>query len=525
MLRHYLYTMLLIVLVAIGYNQVVCITGYDMYEHTVYVPRDYSSIQDAIDNLGSNTIINVLYGVYSFSIRNLSTITINGSLNTVVENGLIAYSRDIMLSNIIIRERLIIKNSTHITLENITLESYSKIIVYGVTGIVVRNISIEGSRVHNAIEIQCSRQIVIEYNTITRSVDPVNITSSNNIIIRYNDFRENKGYTIVFTTSRDIIVYGNNFIDNDIDLDAIDNNTLPKLYSSHKIYYRFKDVFIYNYIGNYWSRNNCTYKCLNESICSNYTLTLSNNQVVVDKYPLAHPIQQYVFYGIRPPYVHVLVNKNDKYVSRYIDLTVYTRQPVALEISIIGSRDHTVYTHKCIVETKDTSIRLNIENISDGVYRLLTKIDCIGYNYESYTLLYIDNKPPMITILYPRNNGSVPTIFTLRYNYSDRFYRETVIEVRGLDNSFYKKIGNGLEKAIELRLEPGRYIIMVVGYDEAGHKGIDKVLVEVHVVEKRVQETPSRSEGVPLMYRVIILAVIMFSIIFYLRDQVAKALV
>ncbi|OYT37556.1 MAG: hypothetical protein B6U89_07165, partial [Desulfurococcales archaeon ex4484_58] len=154
----------LLILLSVVYSSPVSLQVYSQSgDHVVYVPQDYETISEAIDNVPSGTTIIVTSGEYreSISIYSKYHLTIVGEGDVVIKpSGAPTYvisissSLNIELKNIVINASdsvshgIDVRDSDGIVFENITFDTDMNrgkcIEVFSSAGIVVRNSTFKG---------------------------------------------------------------------------------------------------------------------------------------------------------------------------------------------------------------------------------------------------------------------------------------------------------------------------------------------------------------------------------------------
>ncbi len=283
--------------------------------NVVYVPDDYSSIQDAIDNTGNNTIIYVKTGIYSgFHLSRRNNVTIKALGDVVIDGGGRAgYGIIISKCSYCSIEGFKIRNYiTHgdnegggikslgignITLENIEVYSTSIGIYVESEYTTIRNVHVHD--VDTGVSVALAKLVFIYYAIIENAEKGVDMylgktTLISGTIIKncttgvhyyyYSQFNTISNTTI---SNTDVAVFAETYSDVTISYSEIrdsnkafyvdDNSyiraylnsilgvnsvTVEKhyssvdLYSSEKLYYYYHNQIYISYLGNYYGEDN-----------------------------------------------------------------------------------------------------------------------------------------------------------------------------------------------------------------------------------------------------------------------------
>lgn len=436
----------LLILLSVVYSSPVSLQVYSQSgDHVVYVPQDYETISEAIDNVPSGTTIIVTSGEYreSISIYSKYHLTIVGEGDVVIKpSGAPTYvisissSLNIELKNIVINASdsvshgIDVRDSDGIVFENITFDTDMNrgkcIEVFSSAGIVVRNSTFKGFvGLHlggvNGAEIVDNKFVEVEKLLISSSVADVYVYL--NTILEYND----------------ITIYNTEGI---------------QWYSPSKLVYRFNDTIHMNYMGNYWfdwlSRHERPDND-HDGICDTSFYTGYN----YDDYPLRYPRR---YYQILEPFIEIIEPTNYTFVSNdlYVELKIYVPEIKSTTLYL----NDTVYSiGSSNAYMIDTSI------FDDGFYKLLVKVvDQYDNKYLNHIFITIDNTPPNITMLNITSYSKDKLL--VEWKVVEKHVDQQILY---LNNSFLANV-IGAEYILDTsKLDTGTYKLTLQIIDKAGH--------------------------------------------------------
>jgi len=225
----------------------------------IIVPNDYDSIQEAINNARDGQTIYVRSGVYYERLVINKTLRIIGESRetTIIQgNGGVLvkiFSNNVTFSGFWLRDgetAIYFNGVKNCQITDNKFVNFSRYAIYtggvAIYGVNCNNLTITGNffteidyfnilltsasncyianntfistrRMSHAIQLIKSHHCIIEWNKIRKSEKPstvveggIGISSSRNIIVRYNDIRDNDWYGISIRNSNETIVVGNN---------------------------------------------------------------------------------------------------------------------------------------------------------------------------------------------------------------------------------------------------------------------------------------------------------------------------
>ena len=281
----------------------------------IIVPDNYDSIQEAINNANDGQTIYVRSGVYPERLVINKTLKIIGeSRETTIIQGNGGVLVEILSNNVTFSGFWLRDGETAIYLNEVEncqiidnkFVNFSRYATYtggvAIYGVNCSNLTITGNffteidyfnilltsasncyianntfistrRMSHAIQLIESHCCVIEWNKIHKSEKPfifveggIGITSSRNIIVRYNDIRDNDWYGISIRNSNDTIIVGNNITEQKIRTGLILSHRIVGaiIYCNNFVGNNEDIVFegeeeknvSWNYmgLGNYWDR-------------------------------------------------------------------------------------------------------------------------------------------------------------------------------------------------------------------------------------------------------------------------------
>ena len=257
---------------------------------TIYVPDDYPTIQQAVDNAKAGDTIIVRDGVYAENVKVNKQLTIrseNGSANCIVhaanpnDHVFCVTADNVNISGFTVtgatgyyKAGVYLSNSDYSRIENIIASNnYEGIrLGYSNNNILVDNTAssnndfgiylyyssnniIEDNTVssnnYEGIFLGSSNNNTIENNTASNNHDGIYLYYSNNNTIENNTASLNNENGIFLWDSNNNIIYLNNFINN---TDNVDSHLSTNIWNSTQpITYTYNGKQFTNHLGNYWS--------------------------------------------------------------------------------------------------------------------------------------------------------------------------------------------------------------------------------------------------------------------------------
>lgn len=459
----------------------------------IYVPWEYDSINEAIENAAPGTLIIVKAGEYieDISIERKSNIVLKGEGKVIISTD----NRGLTLLNI--------KFSYNITVENLVFNGYGRDYTrYGV------------------IHIEDSDTIAINNNVFLEKINGIvalDIRFSENIVFSGNNV---SGFTGLRGSSfNGLTIYNNTFnVETLVSISRVNNTYIyfneihgdPAIYigpysnvewsSPRKIVYGFNDQVFMSRIGNYWEDWVIGYNIGdrdNNGICD----ARYNTKYGFDNYPLKYPLKTY---ALLKPFIEITQPSEQELVSGEI---VVSFKPYIPDLDKVVVK---LNNNEYIVRGAN-QVRLNTLNYSDGYYQLtVLGFDKDNERYSDEIHVYIDNTPPIIKSLYIDNeNGREPIIrWVVVEDYIDTqqlFINNTLLMESSNTTSYILDTSN---------LAPGKYVIILKVIDKTGH-----ITTANTTYEKIIENTTKTSEyddlsRIILLSLIIVTGVAMLSIFF-----------
>ena len=250
---------------------------------TIYVPDDYESIQQAIDNAKNGDTIIVRDGIYKENIKTDKSVTLkseNGSANCIVQAAEIT-ADNVTVSGFTIRgaEIYIKANNSVITNNNVETKNHGIYLDYSNNNIITNN-NIENS--DHGIYVCKDAGICLRYDY------GIYLDYSNNNLITNNNI-ENNNYGIYLYGSNNNSIYLNNFNNNIYSRKSTNHFNSPK-----PITYQYNGKTFTNYLGNYY--NNYKGKDNNGDGIGGTPYQIDSDK---DYYPLIAPVEQFKIISTR----------------------------------------------------------------------------------------------------------------------------------------------------------------------------------------------------------------------------------
>jgi len=298
---------------------------------TVYVPDNFPTIQDAVNNAVPGTTIVVRDGVYRENIivdekRDLVIMSEHGPKNTIIYN-----SREEIEVNIIE-----LKACTNIALQGFTIANDKYSVAHGIKStsdnVIIKSNVISGPGINTAIILESCRGVTIENNTLKFVVHGIRMDRTSGVLVkdnlilgmdfygirlRHNNFRvticgniissclkdgifiEDSYYVTIYlnsitgcqesgirVSSPGNSIYLNNFVDNGQHVAIQKANTT---WNSQPLDYIYDGRKYHGCLGNFWDN----YKGVdnNHDGVGDTPYTISEGQI--DRYPLMELISAY----------------------------------------------------------------------------------------------------------------------------------------------------------------------------------------------------------------------------------------
>jgi len=374
----------IIALVSVSFLVSMCITNLIFLpivkasgtSNYIYIPDQYTSLQDAINNSSNGDIIQI-----NSSINITNTIQINKSIilqGTYISqpniNGTGNNSINISISNVTIRNLTITNFSTAINIYNQSV-SLQNISIYNVTFTNTSlytininnssNLSISNCTINNSsqygVNLYNTTNSSFLFNTINNTQNAFNLNHhSNNNTLRNNTITNNNNGITIFYSSNNTVYY-NIFIDNTYH--AKDNATNNWDNGSY---------------GNYWDNYSGTDENNDQIGDIVYTIPLGSG---VDHYPLGYfvPIVNFTYSPLTPT------------TNTIIQFTDNSTDPNSANLN-----------YSWVFNDGNTSYDQNpTHNYSDnGTYNVTLNItNTYGQSNQTFQIITVENVPPSISLL------------------------------------------------------------------------------------------------------------------------------
>ncbi len=313
----------------------------DSLPNIIFVPDDYPTIQQAIDNASNGDTVIIRDGTYGTSSeailvnKQISLQSENGSANCIIHSNVFEVTvsyvtiKDLTIQPLSIR----LENADHCVIANNTIMVGGGTIIslysYSTDNIIINN-TIQGTNrkglgirlsdgcnynriinntlteLANGIDLQNSHYNQITGNNIhhngytyynSHHGTAIALSQSDNNTITKNEMANNRKYGIQLSQSNSNLIYLNNFIDNQRGNvhTSNSNNTWNK---TNKITYEYQGYNYYNYLGNYWYPDYTGNDADNDGIGdTSYEIDGNNN----DFYPLTENFTNYSLSETQPP--------------------------------------------------------------------------------------------------------------------------------------------------------------------------------------------------------------------------------
>ncbi len=467
----------------------------------VYVPRDYKSIGEALENVKSDAIVVVEPGVYreSINVSRLSRIIVYGYGATIagVDNS---------------KPVISIQESFEVVFKGFKIVNGSTgIDVVGSMNIAVRDCVFNG--VDTGLSVSISSYVVIENNSFVNTSKALDLVFVNKVAI-VNNTVENSDYGLEAYRLKNASIVYNRFYDVRKYILCIRVCTNTRAYlnilngskikvlgdivfnSLGKILYWYNGRLYYGQVGNYWVGLRCI-DSNRDGVCEQ---RFTEGVFIKDKYPLKNPISYYSFIGrpgdavefIRPAiidyarYVDVHGYYREFYMSGSSVFRLYVKAPLDwINVSLYNDSG-LVDTLLSLSSVSTGSIDFSIDatRYSDGAYRLYVRYSIAGLNITGYTYmdLVIDNTP--VDIVLPKNtllyNNSVATtgIITIEWKVVDDNYYSSTVYIDGEPVYTTYKYRDRIVVDLD-RLGSGTHNITIEAIDYAGHKCSKTLFIEI----------------------------------------------
>ena len=371
---------------------------------TIYVPDDYKSIQQAIDNTNDGDTIIVRDGIYKENVKIDKSVTLkseNGSANCIVQAAEIT-ADNVTVSGFTIRGFTIrgagiyIKaNNSVITNNNVETKNHGIYLDHSNNNIITNN-NIENS--DHGIYVCKNAGICLRYD-----YGIYLLHSSNNLITNNNI--ENNNYGIYLYGSNNNTITNNKFTNDGLYLDysynnKVTNNTVngkPLIYLEN-----VKDYVVSN------AGQVIAVKCNNITVKN---LNLSNTTVGVE------------FWCTSNSRIENVVVENNRYG---IYLSWNSNNNSITKNNIENNNDYGIYLY--YYSSNNTITNNNIENNRCGIYlddsnnNLITKNNIVNNNYGIYlrysnnNSIYLNNFNNNIYSRKSTNHFNSPKPITYQYN-------------------------------------------------------------------------------------------------------------
>ncbi len=316
--------------IILAFSVFLCITN--VQAATIYVPDDYESIQEAIDNANNGDTIIVRDGIYYENVEIDKSVTLksdNGYANCIIDAGglgdVITINADgVVIDGFTIRNGngsgwlvgIYVKSDYNLIKNNSIISNDCGIELYKSSNNKITNNRVEYNKggiwlsysSNNKIDsnniISNNRSGIYLYkssnNVITNNKVEYNNEDgiwledySNNNIITNNRVENNNRCGILLLVSSNNIIYLNNFISNTYSVYSIFSSNIWN--STEKITYEYNGK-TYNYLGNYWSdyegedKNN---DGIGDEPYQIYWDEYHQIDSYKDNYPLIAPVEQF----------------------------------------------------------------------------------------------------------------------------------------------------------------------------------------------------------------------------------------
>lgn len=412
----------------------------------VYVPLNYTTIQEAVDHVEPGSVIYVREGFYNESLRlhNIKNVSIIGLGRVVLSSPTgsvdVFNSTNILFRNIVLANALLnISNSFNISLDNITID-YSMIKDLALIRITwSRYVSFNNTRIYGDRNV--------EHRVFGFDKGLILISSCENIVFRFNDIRA--GVSIY--GSNNVAFYGNNIYGN-IELMFSDQVTFN---SPKPMYYRYGNKTHYNRVGNFYGTE--LQDRDNDGI-GDYPYPLGGGFNVLDFRPLVRPIENYVFLGDLNDLVNIVEPKPLSHISKLLKLHISLNKNAGetqLNVDLVNGFNKYNLLNTTICGGEHV-FNISIENIRDGYYILKITVGYLVEKPPSIEIpVYVDNTPPRISLTGLENNTVV---------YSGR------VEIRwGIEESYIEEEILYLDGEVLNISEPNKYVLDIDKLDVGKH--------------------------------------------------------
>ncbi len=274
-------------------------------------------------------------------------------------------------------------------------------------------------------------------------------------------------------------------------------NSIVLLHSPTPVIYSYGDTIHVGYIGNYWVFETPRLVDLfRDGVGDNPVSVELLGTTIIDPYPLMAPPRIYrvvvyassldklgeIFFG---KYI-IVEGLGEKYVSKNIDLVIRVSFPIQyLKITLTGPglvKELAGYSNAY----GNYSLTIDTREYRDGLYQLSITVKIRGINreYGWSRYIYIDNTPPKIDLISPRNNTEIYMEYvTVYWTIDESNLNYTALFVDGVEIN----VNDTNEINLEMK-EPGRHNITLVAVDKAGNKAS----VTIFIVKKEIFSTPQR---------------------------------
>lgn len=259
-----------------------CNVSVKASSEVIYVPEDFASIQDAINNASSGATIIVANGTYNefLTINKPLTLLGQGSDVTIIDGNGAAYAISITADNVTIEDLTVTNTGTGPNLYGVQATECNGVIINdteiaetntGLTVSFVDNSVFSGNIITNnanGVYVVYSNDNVFSNNIIQNNSEGINIYYSNNNVFSGNTFSNNAEGVFIYSPSSMNYFYHNNFED----LDPV------------QVTGEASNIWSYNGEGNYWATYNFTGRNLNADGIGDEPYYIDSNNV--DDYPL-----------------------------------------------------------------------------------------------------------------------------------------------------------------------------------------------------------------------------------------------